>query len=63
MRVEVDRERCCGAGNCVRTVPQVFDQDDRDGLVVLRQPHPPESVADALRQVVDLCPAGAITVH
>ncbi len=62
MRVEVDRDRCCGSGNCVMTVPTVFDQDDSDGLVVLRTPEPPEEVADAVRQAARLCPSGAISV-
>jgi ferredoxin len=33
MRVSVDRGRCCGSGNCVMTAPEVFDQDDAEGLV------------------------------
>lgn len=62
MRVVIDRNRCCGAGNCVVTAPQVFDQDDGDGLVVLRCPTPPDELADDVRQAVDLCPSGAIMV-
>ncbi len=41
MRVQVDREVCNGAGNCVLTVPEVFDQDDDDGLVTLLPAEPP----------------------
>jgi ferredoxin len=62
MRVEVDRDRCCGSGNCVMTVPAVFDQDDDEGLVVLRQKEPPEDLADAVRRAVLLCPSGAISL-
>lgn len=60
MRIVVDRDRCCGAGTCVLTVPEVFDQDDADGLVVLRRPDPPAEVADQVREAADLCPTGAI---
>ncbi|WP_329100643.1 ferredoxin [Micromonospora sp. NBC_01699] len=60
VRITVDRDRCCGSGNCVVTVPEVFDQDDAEGLVVLHQPEPPPEYADRLREAVDLCPAGAI---
>ncbi|MEU1167237.1 ferredoxin, partial [Streptomyces sp. NPDC005921] len=35
MRVHVDRTKCCGAGSCVRTAPEVFDQNEEDGLVVV----------------------------
>ena len=28
MRVIVDKELCIGAGQCVVTAPDVFDQDD-----------------------------------
>jgi ferredoxin len=61
--VTVDRERCCGSGNCVMTLPEVFDQDDADGLVVLHQPAPAPEYAVRLRRAADLCPAGAIRLE
>ena len=63
MQVRVDRERCVGAGNCVRTLPAVFDQDDDEGLVTLVDAEPPASVAGLVDVAVDLCPAGAISVE
>lgn len=60
LRVAVDRDACCGSGNCVMTVPQVFDQDDEFGLVVLLDPEPPAEHAAAVRKAAHLCPAGAI---
>ncbi|WP_410658907.1 ferredoxin [Amycolatopsis sp. lyj-112] len=56
MKLEVDRERCVGAGNCVLTAPEVFDQDEEDGRVRLLDAEPAEA-GDA----VQLCPAAAIT--
>ncbi|RKT19729.1 ferredoxin [Streptomyces sp. 1114.5] len=62
MQVSVDRDRCCSSGMCVTNVPEVFDQDDRDSLVRLRQTtFRPEQFAD-LRLAAELCPGGAITV-
>ncbi|MER7578638.1 ferredoxin [Kitasatospora sp. NPDC097691] len=62
MRVNVDRDRCCSSGMCVVNVPEVFDQDDQDSLVRLRQTDfRPEQFAD-LRLAAQLCPGGAITV-
>ncbi len=57
MKIVVDRERCVGAGMCVLTAPEVFDQDDEDGKVKVLDPEP-DDVADA----VQLCPAAAIAI-
>ncbi|KJS62331.1 ferredoxin [Streptomyces rubellomurinus] len=62
MQVKVDRELCCSSGMCVTNSPEIFDQDDRDGLVMLRQStFRPEQFAE-LRLAADLCPGGAISV-
>lgn len=61
MRVAIDRDRCVGAGQCVMTAPDVFDQD-YDGLSVLLQADPPEHLADDVDLAAQLCPAQAITV-
>lgn len=61
-RIEVDRERCCGAGLCADALPAVFDQDG-DGVVVLLDATPG---ADLLADVEDAefaCPATAIKLH
>lgn len=60
MRVSVDEEMCCGSGNCAVTAPQVFDQNEDDGLVVLLQPDPPVSQAGPVRAAAAGCPTGAI---
>ncbi len=62
LHVVVDRDACCGSGNCVRTAPEVFDQDDAEGLVVLRQAQPPGELHEAVREAAYNCPAGAIEV-
>ncbi|WP_186781633.1 MULTISPECIES: ferredoxin [unclassified Streptomyces] len=63
MRVSVDRDLCVGAGQCVLSAEEVFDQDGDDGLVVLRNPDPSPAQEDAVRDAVDRCPAGAITLQ
>jgi ferredoxin len=35
MRIVADVERCRGAGQCTRTAPEVFDQDEKNGTVVM----------------------------
>jgi len=61
-QVRVDRDRCVGAGNCVLTLPAVFDQDDEEGLVVVLDPEPPAAHAELVARAVQLCPSGAISV-
>jgi ferredoxin len=60
VHIDVDRDACCGSGNCVRTAPRVFDQDDRDGLVLLIEADPPAEVHALVREAAHLCPSGAI---
>ncbi|ARZ72151.1 ferredoxin [Streptomyces sp. HU2014] len=61
MRITVDPDRCVGAGQCVLSAPEVFDQDD-DGLVTLLMAPGTEDEAKA-RLAGGLCPSRAITVH
>jgi ferredoxin len=35
MQITIDEAKCCGAGQCVLVAPEVFDQRDEDGIVVL----------------------------
>ncbi|HEU5160929.1 MAG TPA: ferredoxin [Streptosporangiaceae bacterium] len=60
MRVIADRDICIGAGNCVLTVPEVFDQDDDEGLVEVIDPDPAAGLRDKVREAVARCPSGAI---
>jgi ferredoxin len=60
MKVTVDQEKCCAGGNCVVLAPDVFDQRDEDGVVVLLTDTPPADLHDAVREAADVCPAAAI---
>ncbi|WP_329578161.1 ferredoxin [Kitasatospora sp. NBC_01250] len=62
MHVTVDQDRCCSSGQCVLTAPEVFDQNEQDGLVRLLQDRPALALLPALRTAAALCPGGAITV-
>lgn len=62
MSVEVDVDACVGGGQCVLSAPELFDQSDDDGSVILlRQPVGDSEVADA-EQAARVCPAAAIHV-
>lgn len=62
MRIDADRERCVGSGMCVLTLPEVFDQDNDDGRVILRNPTPGPELHDRVREAVMLCPARALSL-
>ncbi|PZG38159.1 ferredoxin [Spongiactinospora gelatinilytica] len=62
MRIELDVERCIGAGMCALTASDLFDQDEDEGTVVLlAQPATPAQER-AARQAADRCPSGTIRV-
>lgn len=60
MKITVDEDKCCGAGQCVMIAPEVFDQRDEDGIVVLLEAEPGAEHHAAVREAVGVCPASAI---
>ncbi|MFP5023246.1 ferredoxin [Pseudonocardia phyllosphaerae] len=62
MRVTVDKDLCIGAGQCVVTAPDVFDQDD-EGIVELLAETPDESERDGVIEAENVCPARVISVE
>ncbi|GLX00503.1 ferredoxin [Microtetraspora sp. NBRC 16547] len=60
MKVTVDEDKCCGAGQCVLLAPEVFDQRDDDGIVNLLDPEPGADRHAAVREAAAVCPAAAI---
>ncbi|MCB5910410.1 ferredoxin [Streptomyces pinistramenti] len=63
MKVIVDQNKCVASGQCVLSAPEVFDQREEDGIVVLLTETPPEHLADDVRQATALCPARVIWVE
>ncbi len=59
MRIEADRDVCIGAGMCVMSAPEVFDQDD-DGIVVVLAAEVTTEHAGAAARAVASCPSGAL---
>ncbi len=62
MKIIVDEGRCCGAGQCVLVAPDVFDQRDDDGIVVLLDAEPAPAQYAAVREAASVCPAAAIEI-
>ena len=62
MKIKADTAVCIGSGMCALTVPEVFDQSEDDGTVVLLVVEPSPSQEAAVRRAVQLCPSGALSI-
>ncbi|GID97702.1 ferredoxin [Amorphoplanes digitatis] len=62
MRITVATEACVGAGQCVLSAPDVFDQDD-DGVVEVLAAEPDAEQSGPVHLALQLCPSGAISVQ
>ncbi|MET8627258.1 ferredoxin [Kitasatospora sp. NPDC004669] len=63
MLIQIDQEKCCGAGHCVLAAPEVFDQRDEDGIVVVLDAEPPAELHQAVQDAAAVCPAAAIRLE
>lgn len=63
LRVRINQDLCVGAGLCVVSSSEVFDQRDEDGVVVLLQEFPSPALYDAVRGAARKCPSLAIIVE
>lgn len=61
MRVMVDKDLCLGCGICEGLVPEVFSLEREPVAEVLLDPVP-EEYWESVRQAVEDCPEGAITI-
>ncbi|MEN3300659.1 ferredoxin [Pseudonocardia sp.] len=62
MRIVADTGRCVGAGQCVLTEPEIFDQDEDEGTVVLRTEQVSGDALEHVRQAVHICPSQALSL-
>ncbi|MFD4549051.1 ferredoxin [Streptomyces sp. NPDC058466] len=62
MKISIDADKCCGAGQCVLVAPETFDQDD-DGIVILLDPAPSDELREAVEDAIAICPADVIHVE
>lgn len=63
MKVTVNQNACASSGNCVMNAPEVFDQRDDDGVVVLLEETPGADLAEGARRAAAACPALAIHIE
>lgn len=60
MRVSVETDKCVAAGQCVLLAPDVFDQREEDGVVLLLDETPGPEHHEEVRESAMVCPAAAI---
>jgi ferredoxin len=63
LRVTVDQDACVGAGLCVLSSSEVFDQRDEDGVVKLLQVYPDQEFYEEVLGASRKCPSHAIKVE
>jgi ferredoxin len=63
MKVTAQQDKCASSGNCVMHAPEIFDQRDDDGVVVVLDENPPVDQADNARKAEAACPALAIRIE
>jgi ferredoxin len=64
MKVTVNPATCIASGNCSRTAPKVFaNNEEDDGFVSLLDESPPRSEWAATLEAEDLCPSATIHVE
>jgi ferredoxin len=60
VKFDIDLDKCVGAGVCAIAAPEVFDQNDDDGIIVVLDPHPSPDQEAAVRDAAVRCPAAVI---
>ncbi len=62
MRIEADAGTCVGSGMCALTSPELFDQSDEDGTVVVLRAVPADVQLKDAEDAVRRCPSGALSL-
>lgn len=63
MKIIADTSRCVGAGQCVLTEPELFDQSEDDAAVIVLNEKPEGELVEKAREAVHVCPSQAISLE
>jgi ferredoxin len=63
MKIVIETEKCVAAGQCVLSAPDVFDQYEEDGTVILLTENPSSELTDDVEEAAALCPGRAIRLE
>jgi ferredoxin len=62
VRIDIDAGKCVGAGQCAWAAPDVFNQDEDTGTIIVLDDSPPAEQDALIREAAMMCPAGVISV-
>ena len=62
MKIVVDFDKCDSNGVCCGIVPEVFELDEENFLVI-KQESPGDELRDKMDEAVRSCPTGAISLE
>ena len=63
MKLIADTGKCVGAGQCVLTEPELFDQSEDDGTVIVLDDSPEGALVERARLAVLVCPSQALSLQ
>ncbi|GAA3539489.1 ferredoxin [Amycolatopsis ultiminotia] len=63
MKIIADTGKCVGAGQCVLTEPDLFDQSEDDGTVIVLNDKPEGELVEKAREAVNVCPSQALSLQ
>jgi ferredoxin len=63
LKISIDQDKCVAAGQCVAAAPEIFDQRDEDGIVVLLSTTAPPGTEDRVQHAATVCPAQVIQLE
>jgi ferredoxin len=60
LEIVVERDKCCGFGNCVLAAPTVFGLAEHDGIVEVLDLRPAADLRADVEQAIADCPTEAL---
>ena len=63
MKISIDKDKCISTGNCVLAAPELFDQSEDDGTVVVLNETPAPELRQSARQAAVTCPVLVIQIR
>jgi ferredoxin len=63
MNISIGKDNCISTGNCVLAAPELFDQSEDDGTVVVLNDTPTPELHESARRAAETCPALVIQIR
>jgi ferredoxin len=63
MKIIADTSKCVGAGQCVLTEPELFDQSEDDGTIIVLNETPEGELVEKAREAAHVCPSQALSLE